>query len=62
VSEIDAASADETALLRAAYNLRSDALMPEDVAAEAVAGAVGAEVAGPLPDESPASGQPASER
>ena len=49
VSEIDAASADETALLRAAYNLRSDALMPEDVAAEAVAGAVGAEVAGPLP-------------
>src|SRR3990172_8280351 len=46
VSEIDAASADETALLRAAYNLRSDALMPEDVAAEAVAGAVGAEGAG----------------
>ena len=46
VSEIDAANADETALLRAAYNLRSDARMPEQAAAEAVAeavaGAVGA--------------------
>jgi hypothetical protein len=29
--------ADEPALLRAAYNLRSDAPMPEEVAAEAVA-------------------------
>jgi ribose transport system ATP-binding protein len=37
VDEIEAADADEPALLRAAYNLRSDAPMPEDVAAEAVA-------------------------
>jgi ribose transport system ATP-binding protein len=37
VGEVDAASADEPALLRAAYNLRSDAPMPEHVAAEVVA-------------------------
>ncbi len=37
VAELDVADADEPALLRAAYNLRSDALMPEQVAAEAVA-------------------------
>jgi ribose transport system ATP-binding protein len=37
VAEIGVADADETALLRAAYNLRSDAPMPEQVAAEAVA-------------------------
>jgi ribose transport system ATP-binding protein len=37
VAELDAAGADEPALLRAAYNLRSDARMPEDIAAEAVA-------------------------
>jgi ribose transport system ATP-binding protein len=37
VAEIDAADADEPALLRAAYNLRSDAPMPEAVAAELVA-------------------------
>ncbi len=37
VAEIDAADADEPTLLRAAYNLRSDARMPEDLAAEAVA-------------------------
>jgi ribose transport system ATP-binding protein len=36
VAEIDAADADEAALLRAAYNLRSDARMPEDIAAESV--------------------------
>jgi ribose transport system ATP-binding protein len=44
VAEIDAAGADEPSLLRAAYNLRSDALMPEEnaaleMAAEAAAGA-----------------------
>jgi ribose transport system ATP-binding protein len=39
VGEIDAAGADEAALLRAAYNLKSDALMPEEVAAEIVADA-----------------------
>ena len=37
VAEIDAAGADEPALLRAAYNLKADAPMPEEVAAEAVA-------------------------
>ena len=35
VGELDAADADEPALLRAAYNLKSDALMPEEIAAEA---------------------------
>jgi len=38
VAEMPAADADEAALLRAAYNLRSDAQMPEEAAAEAVAG------------------------
>jgi ribose transport system ATP-binding protein len=37
VAEIDAADADEATLLRAAYNLRADAAMPEAIAAEAVA-------------------------
>ena len=37
VSEIAVADADEPALLRAAYNLRSDASMPEEIAAEVVA-------------------------
>ena len=37
VAEIGAADADEPALLRAAYNLRSDALMPEEIVAEAAA-------------------------
>jgi len=40
VGELDASSADETALLRAAYNLRIDARMPEEVAAEVVAESV----------------------
>lgn len=35
VAEIAAADADEATLLRAAYNLQSDARMPEDLAAEA---------------------------
>ena len=39
VAEIPAADADEPALLRAAYNLRSDALMPEEIAADAAAAA-----------------------
>jgi ribose transport system ATP-binding protein len=38
VAEMEAAKADEPALLRAAYDLRSDARMPEDLAAEAVVG------------------------
>ena len=37
VAEVAAADADEAALLRAAYNLRSDAPMPEELAAEATA-------------------------
>lgn len=41
VAEIGVADADEPALLRAAYNLQSDAPMPEEVVAEA-AGAHGA--------------------
>ena len=36
VEEISGADADEATLLRAAYHLRSDAAMPEAVAAEAV--------------------------
>jgi ribose transport system ATP-binding protein len=47
VAEMPAAEADEPALLRAAYNLRSDAPMPEAVAAEAVAA--------DEPDDTPAS-------
>jgi ribose transport system ATP-binding protein len=44
VAEIAVKDADEPALLRAAYNLRSDAVLPEAAAAEAVAGeAVAAE-------------------
>ena len=45
VAELDAAGADEPALLRAAYNLRQDAPMPEQVAAEVVAAEVAAEAA-----------------
>ncbi|MEZ0240725.1 MAG: ATP-binding cassette domain-containing protein, partial [Chloroflexota bacterium] len=37
VGEMEAANADEPALLRAAYNLKSDAPMPEEIAAEVVA-------------------------
>jgi ribose transport system ATP-binding protein len=55
VAKIEAADADEPALLRAAYNLRSDAQMPEEVAAEIVA-AVVAEEAAATPD----TGTPAS--
>jgi ribose transport system ATP-binding protein len=46
VAEIDVADADEPALLRAAYNLRSDAPMPEQVAAEHAAAEVAGDVAG----------------
>jgi ribose transport system ATP-binding protein len=47
VAEIDAADADEPALLRAAYNLRSDAIIPELAAAEAVAAEALAAETGP---------------
>jgi ribose transport system ATP-binding protein len=36
VNELDAATADEASLLRAAYNLKADAAMPETIAAAAV--------------------------
>ena len=39
VAEIPVAEADEPTLLRAAYDLKPDAPMPEDVAAETVAAA-----------------------
>lgn len=42
VAELDAAEADEPALLRAAYNLRSEAPMPEAVAGSVVARETGA--------------------
>jgi len=48
VAEIAVADADEPALLRAAYNLKADAVMPETIAAEAVA-AVDAGDAGDAP-------------
>jgi ribose transport system ATP-binding protein len=46
VAEIDAADADEPTLLRAAYNLRSDAAMPEELVAEIVASEGTSEVVG----------------
>jgi ribose transport system ATP-binding protein len=55
VAEIDATTADEASLLRAAYNLKSDALMPEEVAAEIAAAAADAPADGapPSPDAVP---------
>ena len=64
VAEIDVADADEPTLLRAAYNLKSDAAMPEEIAAEVIAAepshrppesevepaAAGASGAGPVED------------
>jgi ribose transport system ATP-binding protein len=46
VAELAVADADEPALLRAAYNLKSDAPMPEEVAAEVIAEAGDAGAAG----------------
>src|SRR6185295_18790375 len=45
VAEIPVALADEPTLLRAAYDLKADAAMPEDVAAEAVAETAAADAA-----------------
>src|SRR5688572_24483546 len=67
VAELDVADADEPALLRAAYNLRSDAQMPEEIAAELVAAEAVAEAAAPADadaapadaDAAPADGGPA---
>ena len=60
VAEIDAADADEPALLRAAYNLRSDAPMPEEIAAEVVAAEAVAEAVRP-PTTSADDGRPSDE-
>jgi ribose transport system ATP-binding protein len=49
VAEIGASDADEPTLLRAAYNLRADAELPEEVIAESIAAE-----AIPSPDEAPA--------
>ncbi len=54
VAEIPVADADEPTLLRAAYDLKADAQMPEDVAAEVVAAeAMSAEAAPDAPDARP---------
>jgi ribose transport system ATP-binding protein len=57
VAEIDASDADEPTLLRAAYNLKADATMPEFVAAELVAEAA-SEIPSPQEDVAPAEGVP----
>ena len=54
VAEIPVADADEATLLRAAYDLKADALMPEEVAAEVVAAeAMSADVAPDAADMQP---------
>ena len=53
VAEIAVTDADEPALLRAAYNLKSDAPMPEDVAAETVAAATANDEGGAPPSNEP---------
>jgi ribose transport system ATP-binding protein len=56
VHEMAAAEADEPTLLRAAYNLRADAPMPETVAAEVVAETASSEAAAkhpPAPESEP---------
>ena len=60
VAEIAVAEADEPTLLRAAYDLRADAPMPEEVAAELVAADAVAEAAWRRADEEPAA-SPAAE-
>jgi ribose transport system ATP-binding protein len=57
VDEIDATTADEPTLLRAAYHLRSDAAMPEEIAAESAT--LGFAAAEPDADAAP-SDQPES--
>jgi ribose transport system ATP-binding protein len=62
VAEIDGADADEPALLRAAYNLKSDAMMPEEVAAELVAAAVADTADGALDEPSVGTTEPDRDR
>lgn len=59
VAEIDASEADEPTLLRAAYNLRADATLPEEAAAEGLAAA--AEPPGPPASNGPGSAAAAVE-
>ena len=47
VGEVGAAGADEASLLRAAYNLKSDAVIPELAVAEAHAEGIGTPAPGP---------------
>jgi ribose transport system ATP-binding protein len=54
VAELDVADADEPALLRAAYDLASDELMPEEVVAEVIAESVQAEAEADGGDTMPA--------
>ncbi len=61
VAEIDTADADEASLLRAAYNLRSDAPMPELVAAEATASGVSAQAVRGSETTAVEPGQPGAE-
>ena len=51
VAVVDGADADEPALLRAAYNLKQDVPMPEEVAAEVVAAESGAADAAAAEDQ-----------
>ena len=60
VAELDVADADEPALLRAAYNLRSDAMMPEHVAAETVALTAEVGVAGSAEPSFPETTEPSA--
>jgi len=53
VAEVERAQAEESALLRAAYNLRGDAPMPEDVASEAIATVVAQELGHATPEVAP---------
>jgi hypothetical protein len=59
VDEVSGADADEPSLLRAAYNLRADAALPETAAGLAVAEAVGLmDVAGSPATAEAADGSP----
>ena len=63
VNEIDVADADEPTLLRAAYHLKSDAAMPEEIVAEAIADAAPETAAEPpaATAETPPESDPAPE-
>jgi ribose transport system ATP-binding protein len=56
VGEVPGADADEATLLRAAYHLRSDAAMPEELAAEATASSEASEARGAAPEVTAPSG------